>query len=281
MKFELDLARILAVIGPYAKAIQCLEGGHVTADQVYYYWLGITSQLDALFQRNEYDLKTRTIEDIRAITNSRFDEMITDAPNDVYITAFFLNPGTWQWTTSSMYLNLTAQGIFNTEYRNAPIYKKPNPLAIPPLVIRHKDGVATSSLKTPTPEDVLRRVGLSLQKMLRNEYGDTYENPATKDIAQIVMARRNPLLAKTHPKDALKSLKEQLRSYGKALEPFNRRFRPQESLYSWWERVQQDEFGGVLGVSWHLFRVLMLLFDTGITGIGYEDFCGSSCLDDR
>ncbi|KAF9230189.1 hypothetical protein BU15DRAFT_33786, partial [Melanogaster broomeanus] len=118
MKFELDLARILAVIGPYAKAIQCLEGGHVTADQVYYYWLGITSQLDALFQRNEYDLKTSTIEDIRAITNSRFDEMIMDAPNDIYITAFFLNP----------------------EYRNAPIYKKPNPLAIPPLLIRQKDG---------------------------------------------------------------------------------------------------------------------------------------------
>ncbi|KAF8836004.1 hypothetical protein BDN67DRAFT_872931, partial [Paxillus ammoniavirescens] len=90
--FELDLARLLTVIGPYAKVIQCLEGGHVTADRVYYYWLGITSQLDSLFQRNEYDLTTSTIEDIRAITNCRFDEMITDAPNDIYIIAFFLNP---------------------------------------------------------------------------------------------------------------------------------------------------------------------------------------------
>lgn len=96
MKFELDLARLLVVIEPYAKAIKCLEGGHVTADQVYYYWLGITSQLDSFFQRNEYDLMARTIDDIRAITNSRFDEMITDAPNDIYITAFFLNPGGWQ-----------------------------------------------------------------------------------------------------------------------------------------------------------------------------------------
>jgi hypothetical protein len=32
MKFELDLARLLLVIEPYAKAIKCLEGGHVTAD---------------------------------------------------------------------------------------------------------------------------------------------------------------------------------------------------------------------------------------------------------
>ncbi|KAF9235996.1 hypothetical protein BU15DRAFT_33995, partial [Melanogaster broomeanus] len=46
---------------------------------------------------------------------------------------------------------------------------------------------------------------------------------------------------------ALTLLKEQLKSYGKGLEPFNRCFRPQESLYSWWEQVQQDEFGGVLG----------------------------------
>jgi hypothetical protein len=152
-------------------------------------------------------------------------------------------------------------------------------LAIPPLVIRHKDGVASSLLKIP--EDILKRVGLSLQKMLRNEYGDTYENLATKDIAQTVMARRNPLLAKTHPKDALKLLKEQLKSYGKRLEPFNRHFRPQESLYSWWEQVQQDEFGGILGVSWHPFQVIILLFNTGITGIGYENFCGSSCLDGR
>ncbi|KAF9241270.1 hypothetical protein BU15DRAFT_73385 [Melanogaster broomeanus] len=69
----------------------------------------------------------------------------------------------------------------------------------------------------------------------------------TKDIAPTIMARCNPLLVTTHPKDALMLLKEQLNSYGKGLEPFNRRFRPQESLYSWWEQVQQDEFGGVLG----------------------------------
>jgi hypothetical protein len=49
--------------------------------------------------------------------------------------------------------------------------------------------------------------------MLRNEYGDTYENPATKDNMQTVMARRNPLLAKIHPTDTLNLLKEQLKAY--------------------------------------------------------------------
>ncbi|KAF9240690.1 hypothetical protein BU15DRAFT_73917 [Melanogaster broomeanus] len=137
------------------------------------------------------------------------------APNDIYIIAFFLNP----------------------EYRNIPIYKKPNPLVIPPLCIRQRDGVTTTSLKLP--EDIIKRVGLSLQRILRNEYGDMYENPATKGTAQTVMARRNPLLAKIHPTDALKSLKEQLKSYEKGYEPFNKRFRSNESLYSWWEQVQK------------------------------------------
>ncbi|KAF9228359.1 hypothetical protein BS17DRAFT_763855 [Gyrodon lividus] len=188
MKFELDLARLLTVIGPYAKAIQCLEGGHVTANWVYYYWLGITSQLDSLFWRNEYDLTASTIEDICAITNCRFNEIITDAPNDIYLVAFFLDP----------------------DYCNVPIYKKPNPLTIPPLWIRQRDGVAMTSLKLP--KDIIKHIGLSLQRILRNEYSDTYENLATKDTAQTVMACRIPLLAKIHPTHTLKSLKEQLKS---------------------------------------------------------------------
>ena len=33
------------------------------------------------------------MEDIRAIANTQFNEMIENAPNDTYIVAFFLNPG--------------------------------------------------------------------------------------------------------------------------------------------------------------------------------------------
>ncbi|KAF9228443.1 hypothetical protein BS17DRAFT_851367 [Gyrodon lividus] len=41
--------------------------------------------------------------------------------------------------------------------------------------------------------------------------------------------------------------KEQLKSYGKGLEPFNWCFCSSKSLYSWWEQVQKDNFGIVLG----------------------------------
>jgi hypothetical protein len=116
--------------------------------------------------------------------------------------------------------------------------------------------------------------------MLRNEYGDTYENPATKDNAQTVMARRNPLLAKIHPTDALKLLKEQLKSYRKGADPFNRRFRSNESLYSWWEQVQKDEFGNVLGVSSALFIRLSISLVSIVTGAGHENICFCPCFDD-
>ncbi|KAH7917067.1 hypothetical protein BV22DRAFT_1027014, partial [Leucogyrophana mollusca] len=91
--FELELSKYLAVIGPFAKALKSLESAHVTADQIYYFWLGIIAQLEDIFTKNEYRLQKSTMESIRAITNCCFDEMIEDAPNDTYIITFFLNPG--------------------------------------------------------------------------------------------------------------------------------------------------------------------------------------------
>jgi hypothetical protein len=95
LTFELEMTKLLLVIGPYVKAIQCLEGGDISPDQGYYYWLGIVAQLNMLFKTNAYCLRPATIEVIRAITNTRFTEMITNAPNDIYISVFFLNPGSW------------------------------------------------------------------------------------------------------------------------------------------------------------------------------------------
>ena len=80
-------------IGPFAKAIECLEEAHATPDHVYMYMLGITAQLDHGFKNKSFRLSTSTMNAIRAITNSRFDELIEGSPNDIYITAFFLNPG--------------------------------------------------------------------------------------------------------------------------------------------------------------------------------------------
>jgi hypothetical protein len=92
IELELFLTKLIAVLGPFAKAIQCLESPETNPADVYLYWLAIVSQLVYLFSHNRVALPAQTMEDIRAITNKRFDQMINKSPNDVYITAFFLNP---------------------------------------------------------------------------------------------------------------------------------------------------------------------------------------------
>lgn len=92
MAFELELTKIISVLGPFAKAIECLEHSHCTAADVFLYWLAIQSQLQYLFEENRVGLPASAIEDIRAIANRRFDEMINESPNDVYLTAFYLDP---------------------------------------------------------------------------------------------------------------------------------------------------------------------------------------------
>ena len=171
--------------------------------------------------------------------------MIDDAPNDTYVVAFFLNPGKFY----SYYINRDELKHIITAtlaYRTAPIYKNNNPLAVPTLVINKKGNTPTCSAKAP--EELVKRVGLSLQKMLMHEYGDAYKNPAWKDPKR-QMELQNPLLAKHHPSDALAALKKQLRAYTKGTEPFDRQIRPEtESTADWWTAVQKDEDGDVLGV---------------------------------
>jgi hypothetical protein len=92
IQLELDLSKLIEVIGPFAKAIQCLESTHSTPADVFLFWLAIIAQLDQLFRDSKFQLPNDVKEQIRAITNRRYDGMINTGPTDVYFTAFFLDP---------------------------------------------------------------------------------------------------------------------------------------------------------------------------------------------
>ncbi|KAG1846510.1 hypothetical protein C8R48DRAFT_677837 [Suillus tomentosus] len=93
LMFQVDLAKLIAVMGPYAKAIQCLESAQTTCADVYLYWLAIVAQMEQLIQGNIIRLHKETKTAIHTITNAQSKQMINNTPNDPYITAFFLNPG--------------------------------------------------------------------------------------------------------------------------------------------------------------------------------------------
>ncbi|KAI0725715.1 hypothetical protein C8Q72DRAFT_785068, partial [Fomitopsis betulina] len=157
--FELDLLRFLAMTMPYAKSIKCLESAHAIPADVYLFWLAIMSKLKQLFTENHLQLPVSTMEDIRAISNQRFNELINNAPQDIYITAFFLDPRYW----------------------NAPIYKNINPLLIPSIWITGQPN-ARSAAPTESPHDAMvKRVGLCLLQLLKNEYGTLLNEKNVKE----------------------------------------------------------------------------------------------------
>jgi hypothetical protein len=94
IQLELDLSKLIEVIGPFAKSIQCLESTHSTPADVFLFWLAIMAQLDQLFRDSKFQLPNDVKEQIRAITNRRYDGMINNGPTDVYFAAFFLDPRT-------------------------------------------------------------------------------------------------------------------------------------------------------------------------------------------
>ncbi|PCH43088.1 hypothetical protein WOLCODRAFT_18145 [Wolfiporia cocos MD-104 SS10] len=87
----LDLSKFIAVTIPYARAIKCLESTHTPTD-VYLFWLAVISQLDSLFANDGSRLLVQTTEAIHTITNCRFNGIINNAPTDIYVVAFFLDP---------------------------------------------------------------------------------------------------------------------------------------------------------------------------------------------
>jgi hypothetical protein len=93
LQFELDLTKLVEVIGPFAKSIKCLESTHSTATDVFLFWLAIMAQLEYIFYNNKLKIPAEIKEQIRAVANQCFNGMINDGPTNIYIAAFFLNPG--------------------------------------------------------------------------------------------------------------------------------------------------------------------------------------------
>ena len=90
--FCIALTKITTVLGPIAKAIQCLELAHTTCADAYLVFLTIVAQQDQIFSKNSIKLSQESIEGVREIINKCFDEIINKSHNDPYVPSFFLDP---------------------------------------------------------------------------------------------------------------------------------------------------------------------------------------------
>jgi hypothetical protein len=80
------------VLAPIAKVITCLESTHSTVSDVYHFWLAVTATIHQIITEDITGLPTEVTEEIRRAVNYQFDQMVNDAPSDVYLTGFLLDP---------------------------------------------------------------------------------------------------------------------------------------------------------------------------------------------
>ncbi|KAG1829908.1 hypothetical protein F4604DRAFT_1887509 [Suillus subluteus] len=82
----------LRLLAPIAKAITCLESTHSTVLDIYLFWLAITATIHQIITEDITGLPTEVTEKIRQAVNYHFNQMVNDAPCDVYLTGFLLDP---------------------------------------------------------------------------------------------------------------------------------------------------------------------------------------------
>ena len=88
--FTRELQHLVLFLAPVAKLIKCLESSHSTIADVYLFWLAVTGNINDLL--NRVCLETQIKEKIWLAVNSRFNQMVNNAPSDVFLTGFILDP---------------------------------------------------------------------------------------------------------------------------------------------------------------------------------------------
>ena len=67
--FRIALTKLITILGPFEKSIQCWESQQTTCADIYLFFLAIVAQLEEIFAKNTIKLQPNTIEAIQAITN--------------------------------------------------------------------------------------------------------------------------------------------------------------------------------------------------------------------
>jgi hypothetical protein len=104
MKFEMELSQLLTILAPVAKAITCMESTHSNVSDVYVFWLAVTATIHQIIEDDITGLPFDVMEKIRKAVNFRFNQMINDAPDDVYLTGFMLDPREYLYLKVSVYI---------------------------------------------------------------------------------------------------------------------------------------------------------------------------------
>ena len=115
--------------------------------------------------------------------------------------------------------------------------------------------------------EMIDRIGVSLLKLLKKEYGDEYWAGRSVEEAKMAMKEINPHLENRNPREALQALKTQFKAYLTGVEPFDRKRGRNEFLRDYWCHLLDNEESDVLAVSDNQFMhtrgktLMMIVFE--------------------
>ncbi|KAJ7307791.1 ribonuclease H-like domain-containing protein [Mycena albidolilacea] len=91
--FMLELQQLCTILEPIARAIKCLEGIEVTVGDIWKFYVAVTAVLNDLFANDLTLSIPQTVkDDVSAIINKRYDQMIHGPSGDLFLSGFYLDP---------------------------------------------------------------------------------------------------------------------------------------------------------------------------------------------
>ncbi|KAJ6596567.1 hypothetical protein B0H10DRAFT_2167745 [Mycena sp. CBHHK59/15] len=89
--FELELKQLVTILEPIARAIKCLEGHEVTVGDVWKFYVAITAVIRDPFDEDVLSFPQSLKDEVCAIVNRRFEEMICRWPQWRYLSGRILS----------------------------------------------------------------------------------------------------------------------------------------------------------------------------------------------
>ncbi|KAJ6610443.1 hypothetical protein B0H10DRAFT_1716115, partial [Mycena sp. CBHHK59/15] len=83
---------LVSILEPIAHAIKCLEGLNATASDIWKFYVPITAVLHNLFTEDILSILQEVCDEVSAIVNQQYDQMINGPSGDLFLSGFFFDP---------------------------------------------------------------------------------------------------------------------------------------------------------------------------------------------
>ena len=234
-QFELATHQYTQLMAPFAHTLWSLEATRTVASDVFIFWLAAASSVKDALQDTQLGLTSSVKQAVITVINKQWHAFIKESPEDIYFTAFYLDP---HWCFRHKF------GLLLTGYAKASFLKQPNvSLRMNTITIPLTQQISVDDdILFPHAHDHAKNF---LVRLLKAELA-LAENHCDEPEQTLI----GPLLMKYGRKDTLvRAFGDQLRAFGSDRAPFKAGQRSDVDSFRWWKKLTGDEDADILAVS--------------------------------